>query len=67
MIQMNSTGVNKFPFKNYSDEELQESVEYCLREIQTLITTREFDVHIITMGQTLVDLEKEQDLRKIKH
>lgn len=46
----------KFPFYQYTDEELE-----------NFITKRDFDIHIMTMGMTLVELEQEKQQRSVKH
>lgn len=55
-----------FPFIDYSDEELDEHIDYCLKEIYKLVFERDFEF-IETWGKTLIDLETERVLRSVKH
>lgn len=66
---MNLTGQNddiqfKFPFADYSDEELDKYISYSKRELHLRVNQRDFEFFEV-LGRTLIQLETEKEIRKI--
>jgi hypothetical protein len=73
MIRMPLTGKNnslikQFRYITFSDEELYVGMDFCKDQIFGLLSRREFEGNgFKTWGQALVELEREQEIRRVKH
>ncbi|RDU35473.1 hypothetical protein DRW41_17180 [Neobacillus piezotolerans] len=57
----------KFPFHQSTDEEIEQYLKTAKLMINQYVRERDFDIHIVAMGITLVQLEEEAEIRKVKH
>ncbi|MEK3856586.1 hypothetical protein [Cytobacillus sp. FSL H8-0458] len=61
------SAVQRFRFKDHSDQELQDYIQEAKDQIVKSLNSREFDSFILTMGITLIELEYERSQRQSKH